>query len=151
MLLMFLVYFKHRIVLIKIYVMKKKKVFIISYNNLPIEFWNEHLNFDSCVVWLWSNDTDQAINNISSVLPDVVIVDGYWAKKSILKNVRYLISKKYISNIFYITPKRESILRMLFLDQRLHVSRFTNDVLDDINSCLNPFQEGSPMRLNKIA
>ena len=39
--------------------------------NHPIEFWDEHLNFENSAVWLWPNNTDQAINNLSTILPDI--------------------------------------------------------------------------------
>ena len=131
--------------------MKKKKVFIISYNKLPIEFWNKHLNLDNNSVWLWDNNPDQGIKNLSKILPDIVIIDGYWAKYSFMNSLRKVLGKKYISNIFCITPERESASKVIFLDQRLNISRFTNEVITEINTLLNPSQYESQTEFNKTA
>ncbi|PCI93259.1 MAG: hypothetical protein COB15_16725 [Flavobacteriales bacterium] len=131
--------------------MKKKKVFIISYNKLPIEFWNKHLNLDNNSVWLWDNNPDQGIKNLSKFLPDIVIIDGYWAKYSFMNSLRKVLGKKYISNIFCITPERESASKVIFLDQRLNISRFTNEVITEINTLLNPSQYESQTEFNKTA
>ncbi|PCI93260.1 MAG: hypothetical protein COB15_16730 [Flavobacteriales bacterium] len=133
----------------KPYVMNKKRVFIISYNKLPIEFWNEHLNFDNSAVWFWSNNPDQAINNLSTVLPEIVIIDAYWAKQPFVTSLRGVLSKNYISNIFCITPKRQSDSKLRFLDKRLKISRFTSEVITEINTLLNPPQYESQTKLNK--
>jgi chemotaxis response regulator CheB len=131
--------------------MKKKKVFIISYNKLPIEFWNKHLNLDNNSFWLWDNNPNQGIKNLSKVLPDIVIIDGYWAKYSFMTSLREVLCEKYISNIFCITPERESASRLIFMDQRLNISRFTNEVITEINTLLNPSQNDSHTKLNKTA
>ncbi|MBL4669482.1 MAG: hypothetical protein JKY30_09510 [Flavobacteriales bacterium] len=117
--------------------MKKKKIFIISYNNLPIDFWKAHLDYKNVELWLWKSPK-HAINNLPIIYPDIVIIDGYWAKKSILPCLIKVLNKKFISNVFCISPKEESDARVISIDQRLSLSNFNNEVLKKINKLIKP-------------
>ena len=119
--------------------MKKKKIFIISYNNLPIDFWKAHLNYKNAKLWLWKSP-EHALNNLSTVFPDIVIIDGYWAKESITSCLNKVLEKKFISKIFCLSPKIEFDAKLIYIDQRLSMSNFNNDVLKKINELIKPLK-----------
>ncbi len=61
--------------------MKTKTVFLISFNQLTTDFWKQHLNFDNVKLFHW-RDSEHGINNLSTIWPDVIIIDAYFAKQS---------------------------------------------------------------------
>ncbi len=115
--------------------MEKKKIFIISYNNLPIDFWKAHLNFENAQVWHWQN-SEQAISNLTTVWPDIIIVDGYWAKKSFQPCIESILSKKMKIKLFCFIPLDKSNTKLIHIDQRMTVSNFNSDVLEKINELI---------------
>jgi len=117
--------------------MEKKNIFIISYNNLPIDFWNAHLDYENARLWLWKS-SEHAINNLSKVFPEIVVIDGYWAKESISPCLIQVLNKKFIPKIFCISPKIESDSKLISIDRRLNISNFNNEVIKKINKLIKP-------------
>jgi len=56
---------------------KQKKIFIISFNQISTEFWKERINLDYANYWHWKSP-EEALNNLTTIWPDIIIVDGYW-------------------------------------------------------------------------
>ena len=117
--------------------MKKKKIFIISYNKLPIDFWKSHINYEEARIWLWKSP-EHAINNLSTVFPDIVIIDGYWATESISSCLIKVLKEKNISKIFCLSPITDSDTKIISIDNRLIISNFNSDVLKKINEWVTP-------------
>jgi len=117
--------------------MKKTKVFLISFNQLTTEFWKQHLNFKNSQLRHWKNPT-QGINNLSTVWPDVIIVDGYFAKESYEACLIKVIGLKSSSKIFCLTPLAKSHVKDVFIDERLFISKLNVEVINKINEVINP-------------
>ncbi|MFT5250249.1 MAG: response regulator of citrate/malate metabolism [Flavobacteriales bacterium] len=118
----------------------KKNVFIISFNQLSTDFWEEHLNFNHADFFHWKTP-EHALNNISTVCPDIIIVDCYWAKEPHGIYLSNVLKKNTNAKIFYITPEAELDSNFRSIDKRLLVSRFTVDVLKKINNLIKPFKK----------
>ena len=119
--------------------MKKKKVFIISFNKLDTNFWRQYLNFENSCLYHWSNP-EQALNNLDTIWPDVIIIDAYFTQKpyefSLLKSIRLKSNIK----IFCLTPLPKALNKTVFIDERLFVSKLDNEVIEKINNAIKPIR-----------
>lgn len=120
--------------------MEKKKVFLISFNQLTTDFWKQHLNFENVDLLHWTNP-EHGINNLSTVWPDVVIIDGYFAKKSYEPCLRKVLRLRSDQKIFCITPLPKAYKKTVFIDKRLSVSKLDEEVINEINAAINPIRE----------
>ena len=120
--------------------MEKKKVFIISFNQLTTDFWKHHLNLENAQLWHWKN-SELAINNFKTVWPDVIIVDGYFAKQSYSSCLQNILKLRSNQKIFCLTPLSKVIDNKVLIDERLSVSKLDQEVVNQINSAINSNQE----------
>jgi hypothetical protein len=112
--------------------MKPKKIFIISLNNLSLEFWKNTFNFGNSSIWHWKN-AQHGINNLTTIWPDLIIIDGYWAKENKMACLRKVLSIVSSAKIFFLTPLPKGPHGTVILDSRLFVSKLDNEVIDEIN------------------
>ena len=126
--------------------MKKKKVFLISFNQLTTDFWRQHLDLDTAQLWHWKTP-DHAINNLTTVWPDVIIIDGYFAKESYEVCLRQVLRIKSNQKIFCLTPLPKAHNKTVFINERLFISRLDEEVINEINSTLNPKIEKNQLKL----
>ncbi len=127
--------------------MKKKKVFLISFNQLTTEFWRQHLGFDNVQLFHWSKP-EHGLNNLTTVWPDIIIIDGYFSKRSYEDCLRKVIGLKSALRIFCLTPLPKAYNKTVFIDERLFVSKLDEDVINRINTAINPIQEKQELILN---
>lgn len=125
--------------------MKKKKVFLISFNQLTTGFWKQHINFDNAQLFHWRTP-EHGINNLTTVWPDIIIVDGYFSKKSYDDCLRKVIGLKSDLIIFCLTPLPKAYDKTVFIDERLLVSKLDEEVINQINAAINPIQEKQELR-----
>ncbi len=119
--------------------MKPKKVFIISFNKIPTDFWEYHLNFENIQLLHWRNH-ELGLKNLDIIRPDILIIDGYFAKESYEACLRKAIRLKPCLKIFCLTPLPKSYNTTVFIHERLIVSRLDLAVIKQINEELNPVQ-----------
>jgi len=117
--------------------MKKKKVFLISFNRLTTDFWKQHLNFENVQLTHWTNP-EQAIDNLSTIWPDVVIIDGYFAKRSYDDCLKKALKLKSNQKIFCLTPLPKAHRKVVFIDERLSISKLDEEVISAINEAISP-------------
>jgi hypothetical protein len=120
--------------------MKKKKVFLISFNKLTTDFWKQHLNFENAELYHW-NSPELGIVNLSTLWPDVIIIDGYFSNKSYENCLRMVLKLKSDQKIFCLTPLPKAHDKTVFIDERLSVSKLDEEVIGNINKAMNPSQE----------
>jgi orotidine-5'-phosphate decarboxylase len=122
--------------------MKKKKVFLISFNQLTPNFWEQHLKLENTKLFHWKTP-EHAINNLTTVWPDIIIIDGYFAKESYKACLREVLRLKSNQKIFCLTPlsKTKARGKTVFMDERLCVSKLDEKVINEINAAINPIQE----------
>jgi len=125
--------------------MKKKKVFLISFNKLTIDFWKHHLNFENVCFLHWKNPY-HGINNLSVIWPDIVIIDGYFSNESYDDCLAEVLKLKCKQKIFCLTPLPKAYDKTVYMDERLSVSKLDEEVLNQINEELNPNQENNQLR-----
>jgi hypothetical protein len=111
-------------------------VFIISFNQLTIDFWEQHLNLKNIQLFHWINPED-GINNLSTVWPDVVIIDGYFSKTTYEPCLRKVLKLKFNQKIFCLTPIPRPIDTPVFIDERLVISKLDEKVINAINRAIN--------------
>lgn len=126
--------------------MKKKKVFLISFNQLTTDFWKQHLNFENVSLSHWVNPV-HAINNLTTVWPDVIIIDGYFAKESYEDCLRQVLRLKSNQKIFCLTPLTKASNKIVFIDERLSISKLDNEIINEINAAINPIKELIQLKL----
>lgn len=116
--------------------MNPKKIFIISMNQLSADFWKEHIDFKKSKVWYW-NTPENGINNITTVWPDAIILDTYWAESLHHNYLSKILKLKHNIKVFCFTPVPKSLSKTVIIDERLHVSRLDQESLDMINEIIN--------------
>ena len=126
--------------------MKKKKVFLISFNQLTTCFWKQHINFDNAELFHWKTP-ENGVNNLNTVWPDIIIVDGYFSKKSYDDCLRKVIGLKSDQKIFCLTPHPKAYDKTVFIDERLMVSKLDEEVINKINAAINPIHEKQELKL----
>jgi hypothetical protein len=126
--------------------MKKKKVFLISFNQLTTDFWKQHLNFENSELFHWTNP-EHGINNLNTIWPDVIIIDGYFSKESYETCLRKVIGLKSNLKIFCLTPLPIASDKKVFIDKRLSVSKLDAKMIDAINEAIKPIQENKQLKL----
>jgi len=126
--------------------MKKKKVFLISFNQLTTDFWKQHLNFENAQLMHWK-DPEQGIDNLDTIWPDVVIVDGYFAKESYRACLRKVLKLKSIKKIFCLTPLPKAYDKAAFIDERLSISKLDKEVIQEINTEIKPAKDQNKIKL----
>ncbi len=117
--------------------MKKKKVFLISFNQLTTDFWKQHLNFENAQLRHWTNP-EHGINNISTVWPDVIIIDSYFASESYKDALRRILKLNTNHKIFCLSPLPKAHDKTVFIDKRLSISKLDEEVLSQINAAMKP-------------
>jgi hypothetical protein len=120
--------------------MKKKKVFLISFNQLTTDFWKHHLNFENAHLTHWKNP-EQGIDNLTTVWPDVIIIDGYFAKRSYEDCLIKALKLKSNQKIFCLTPLPKAHRKIVFIDERLSISKLDEEVIKAINDAIRPSQD----------
>ncbi len=115
--------------------MKTKKVFIISFNKFTREFWNQVLNTKNVNLYHWKN-YQNGLDNLSTVWPDVVIVEGGFPTKSTKFCVESALKLKCDSKIFWINPIPDDQI-LDSENERLVVSPLTSDLVYQINESLH--------------
>ena len=128
--------------------MKTKKVFIISYNNLTTDFWKQHLELDKTTFWHWNNPK-LGEDNFTTVWPDIVIVDGYWAKEPFTPCLVKLLKIKSNTKFFCITNQSDHKIKSIH--SNLYISRLDNDLLNEINIHINQRPNATINQLKKSA
>jgi len=116
--------------------MKQKKVFIISLNNLTTAFWKNTLNLEDVSLWHWKISSN-GINNLTTIWPDVIIIDSYWAKECHLPCLRKVLSIISSAKIYCLTPLPKGDSNSVLLDSRLFVSKLDNEIIKDINNTIH--------------
>ena len=119
--------------------MKPKKVFIISFNEIPTDFYECHLDFKNSNLIHFKNP-DLGIKNLDVIRPDILIIDGYFAKESYEPCLKKAIGLRSSQKIFCLTPLPKSYNKTVFIDERLIVSRLDKEVIKQSNSEINPIQ-----------
>lgn len=127
--------------------MRNKKIFIVSFNVLSIDFWKEYINFDNTELWHWKS-AELVIDNLLTVWPDMVIVDGYFSTEYYKPCVDKISRLKECEKLYCITPKDHSNEDILTLDKKVVFSRLDSDVLEEIN---NNIQGDVFIPMNKTA
>ncbi len=117
--------------------MEAKKIFIISLNQISADFWKEHINYKKSKVWHWTSP-ENGINNITTVWPDILIIDAYWSDPTYDHYVEKILRIKHNIKVFCFTPIPKSLAKKIFIDTRLHVSRLDQESLDLINNVISP-------------
>jgi hypothetical protein len=125
--------------------MKKKKVFLISFNQLTTDFWKQHFNFENAQLFHW-RIPEHGINNLNTVWPDVIIIDGYFSSKSYETFLRKVLSLKSDQKIFCLTHLPKAYNKTEFIDERLVVSKLDEEVINTINAAINPIQENNQLK-----
>lgn len=126
--------------------MQLKKVFVLSYNQLSTDFWNLHLKLNNAQLWHYKNETE-GLNKLSALAPDIILIDGYWAKQSYDKAISEIISLNLNADIFCITPDEDN-KNLKSINGRFEVSRLSTDMLMRINSLII---QPTSQRTNKTA
>ena len=115
-----------------------KTVFILSYNNLGLDFWKNHLNLDESDKVYQFRKGDQCLRNMNC-LPNLVIVDEYFAH--IIgddmdgEEVVRVISEKHAgANCFHISPNN-TYLEQSGVDEVFR-SNFNHEVINKINAMI---------------
>ena len=116
--------------------MKKKRILIISFNHLPTSFWKEHLDLSEAEVWHF-HSTEMAINNLTTIWPDAIIVDGYFAKEPYEFCLKSILKKNIPTRIYRITPKEQLQRKYLSINKRLVYSKLSSNILEELNSFIN--------------
>ena len=128
--------------------MKKTKTFLISFNQLTTDFWKQHLNFENTQLFHWKVP-EHGINNINTVWPDVIIIDSYFSNSSFELLLKKVLKQTSNSQIFFLTPAPKPHGKMMFIHDRLKVSKLDEEVINQINWAINPIQEEK--QLNQTA
>ena len=115
--------------------MRNKKIFIVSFNELSIDFWKEYINFDNTELWHWKSP-ELAIDNLSTVWPDMVIVDGYFSTEDYLPFVDKINKANICSDLYCLTPRVHINENIISIDRKLIFSRFDSNILKEINENL---------------
>jgi len=126
--------------------MKKKKVFLISFNRLTTDFWKQHLNFENANLSHWTHP-EHGINNLCTIWPDVIIIDGYFAKESYEACLRKVIGLKSNSKIFCLTPLPKAFDKTVFIHEGLFISKLDDEVISKINNAIKPIKEKNQLKL----
>jgi hypothetical protein len=119
--------------------MKKKKVFLISFNKLTTDFWKQHLDFENAQLWHWNTPVN-GMNNLTSIWPDVVIIDGYFSNGAYLASLREMLNLKSKQKIFCLTPLPKAHDKIIYADERLTISKLDKEVITEINCEINPLR-----------
>lgn len=120
--------------------MEKKKVFIISFNQLTIDFWKQHFNFKNAELFHWVNPED-GINNLKTIWPDVVVVDGYFSKEPYTPYLKKILKLKSNQKIFCLTPLPKASDKIVFIDERLSISKLDQKIIEEINTAINSVEK----------
>lgn len=115
--------------------MKTKKVFVISFNKYTKEFWNQVLDTKNVDLYHWK-DYHNGLNNLTTVWPDVVIIEGGLPTKSTSFCVESALQLKCNSKIFWINPVVDG-QNLDTQSERLVVSPLTSELVYQINESLN--------------
>lgn len=116
--------------------MKTKKVFIISFNCYSKEFWKQVLDLNQVDLYHWK-DYHNGINNLTTVWPDVIIIEGGLPTKSTQFCVDSALNVKCDSKVFWIDPT--SIAESASdANDRLVVAPLSSDLVYKINRNLQP-------------
>jgi hypothetical protein len=119
-----------------------KTVVLLSYNNLGLEFWNRHLNFNHNVEVHHFRTGKSCISALAVGLKaDVIIVDDYFARTEkgdySGHEVVNKVSKKFTKiPCFHITPDLAEVANGNG-DQHVVFSNFDESVLALINNSLD--------------
>jgi len=116
--------------------MKKKRIFIISFNHLPIEFWKEHLDLSMTEFWHFSS-AKVALDNLTTMWPDIVIVDGYFAKTSYEICLNDVARKSVASKIYCVTPKENLREKNFLINKSVIYSKLTSRLVEEINGFIH--------------
>lgn len=114
-----------------------KKIFIISFNGLTTNFWKQHLNLENVQLWHWSAP-EHAFNNLTTVWPDVIIIDGYWSHTCYETYLNKVLKIRSKAKIFCTTPQSNLSSPTIFIDQRLKISRFDENFIETVNQIIQP-------------
>jgi hypothetical protein len=114
--------------------MKQTKIFIISLNSLTTDFWKQHLSLDKTIYWHWTTP-EHGVNNYTTVWPDIIVLDAYWAKEAYTPYLNKLLKVKSNTKIFCLTPKSENKIKLIH--PNLHVSRLDDEFLNKINEIIH--------------
>jgi DNA-binding response OmpR family regulator len=117
--------------------MKTKKVFLISFNRLTADFWKQHLNFENAQLFHWTSPP-HGINKLNTVCPDVIIIDTYFSKKSYHTCLSEVLKLAANQKIFCLTPLNKGHDKIVFIDERLAVSKLDDKVIQQMNQAINP-------------
>ncbi len=128
--------------------MKPIKVFIISLNELPTSYWHNTLQLSDVDLWHWKCKNN-ALNNISTIWPDIILVDAYFSKKGHLDCLKKVLEINCSAEIFCLTPLPKNFIGPTIYDPRLVVSKLDLEVIEQINKSIRLNKSGSG--IEKIA
>jgi len=129
----------------KIDLMQVKKVFIISFNQLTTDFWKQHLDLEGAKLWHWKSP-ENAINNLTTVWPDVIIIDGYWAKTTCNPCLDQVLKFKSKTKVFCLMPDSKELDRPISIHQKFYLSRFDEKALSAINESINRSENNTALK-----
>lgn len=113
--------------------MKTKKIFVFSFNQFGRKFWKQLFVNQEVQVYHWI-DPQQGLNNLSTVWPDLIIIEGEHLNNLALKCAHYALRLKSNSKVIFIHSELNDL--GLKGQERLIVSPLTRNLLHQINSCL---------------
>ena len=141
--------FRYMCIRINTHIMKSRKVFVLSFNQLSTDFWKFHLKLNHAQLW-HSNNPEEGLAQISTVSPDVILVDGYWAKEAYDSHLNTILAKNSNADIFCLTPDEENE-KLRAINGRFSVSRLSTDLLSNINALINVSTKVDERLINKQA
>ena len=116
--------------------MEPKKVFIVSYNSLTTDYWKQMLNLKDASLWHWK-EPEHGVNNLSTVWPDVIIIDGYWASQSYEACLKHALRLKSKVKIFCLDPNGALKEWADLKDDRLVISKLNDHLIASMNQSIN--------------
>jgi len=124
--------------------MKKKRIFIISFNHLPIDFWKEHIDLSMTEFWHFSS-AKVALDNLTTMWPDIIIVDGYFAKTSYEFCLKNIVRRNVASKIYCVTPQENLRIEYFSIKNSIIYSKLTNQLVLEINDFIHLYDESKGM------
>lgn len=89
---------------LEISTMKRKKVFVISINGRSKGHWIDLLSLEKACAFFWT-DYQMALTNLTTVWPDVIIIEGDTENEVYQYCIDYALKVKCGSPIFAITQE----------------------------------------------
>jgi len=130
--------------------MENKKIFIISFNQLGTDFWKEHLSLNNIDLWHWQTP-QQGVDNVTTVWPDIIIIDGYWAKESFKPYLETILKLNINTKLYCLTPKAGCRTQLIPFDKRLTFSKFSSSFINEVNNIIAPKNVTKSIQLNQSA